>query len=247
MTADTRVEALNESYLRVRELLRALREALIGQGGHPLAPLGDVLTGIDAGKSPQAEGRLPEAGERAVLKVSAVKPGGFDATEVKTLGPDIEMPAQALVRPGDLLISRANAKAEHVAAVCLVPDVADNLFLCDKTLRLLVDETKLAKPYAVHALATAGVRQQVGGRATGSTGAKNVSQAKIRTLMIALPALAEQQRIVATLEAAVAAADSYRDASINAQHVAERLGAALLSGELELSTAAQAPGEALLV
>ena len=112
-------------------LLACLREDLVEGAGVPRVSLGEALRNIEAGRSPRAEDRPPSAGERAVLKVSAVKPGRFVWSEAKTLPVGTVMPPDTDVRRGDLLMARANANADNVGAVCKVPEDFPHLFLCD--------------------------------------------------------------------------------------------------------------------
>lgn len=206
-----------------RVLLRTMREHLVEDGGPLTFPLGSVLLGIEAGKSPSAEDRQPGPGERAVLKVSAVRPGWFEHSEVKTLASDAQMPPHIEVHGGDLLIARANANADYVGAVCLVPEIRPGLFLCDKTLRLLLDTSAMDPRYAVHALATKRVRRDIVTGATGSTTAKNISQAKLRGLDVALPSLGRQREVANALDAIAAAEQAYRLRARDAYELLEAL------------------------
>jgi type I restriction enzyme, S subunit len=109
-------------------------------------PLGDLILSIEAGKSPPAEDRRPGPGELAVLKVSAVRPGYFDPIEVKVIASEAGFPAHSRVRRGDLLMTRANTRP-LVGAVCTVDAQPTNLFLCDKTLRLNPDLSRVSADY----------------------------------------------------------------------------------------------------
>jgi type I restriction enzyme, S subunit len=62
--------------------------------------------------------------EPGVLKVSAVRPGFYDAWEAKPLPDSAEMPAKAKVEVGDVLITRANTRP-LVGAVCRVHDASE--------------------------------------------------------------------------------------------------------------------------
>lgn len=177
-----------------KRLLDALRRHVVDQGPDEAMPLGHFLKGIEGGRSLRSLERPPEPGERAVLKVSAVKPGLFVATEAKALSDEAEMPARALVRRGDVLMTRANT-AELVGAVCRVAEPVEELYLSDKTLRLVFDEERADPNYFVHALAAPSVRHQLGLAATGTSGSmKNVSQEKIRALQVRAPVDVEKQR-----------------------------------------------------
>ena len=155
-----------------------------------------VLVRIEAGKSPKCLDRRPVNGEWGVLKVSAIREGRFVPLEAKALPPTIAPFKRAQVCEGDLLVSRANTP-NLVGAACLVADQHDHLLLCDKTLRLVVDDERADAGYLVEALALPSVREQIVLEATGSSDSmKNISQETLRRILIPLPPL-EAQRAVA--------------------------------------------------
>lgn len=193
----------NERYAqKLAAVLGELREEMVERQSFEIAEFRRGLTNIEGGRSPKAEDREPDGGERCVLKVSAVKPGFFDRTEVKTLTADTAMPDRAALRDDDLLITRANTAA-LVGAVCLVERAPAGFFLCDKTLRLTTNSALLSKRFAVHALATKRVRAHLERVATGSSASmKNISQEKIKAVPVAFPPLSEQDRIADALDKA---------------------------------------------
>lgn len=203
--------AASEAYIRrLHAVQLGLRDQLIEAPGYPEVDFGSMLRAIEAGKSPQAEDRLPGPGESAVLKVSAVRPGFYDPTGVKTLPATVHMPEHARVQVGDLLMTRANTSA-LVGAVCVVDETPENYFLCDKTLRLVVSDD-LNKQYVVHAAATRRLRRDIGLVATGSSATmKNISQAKIRALRVRVPNLSAQKTIAARLDVGYAALRAAQD------------------------------------
>ncbi|MFT4628279.1 MAG: type I restriction enzyme S subunit [Myxococcota bacterium] len=171
--------------------------------------LGQVLHGIQPGKSPKAAGRPAGPGEKGGLKVSAVSWREFNARENKALPGSFDTSGIATPRAGDLLISRANT-VELVGAVVLVREDHPELILCDKTLRL--DPTPAADPgYLLSALRTGAVREHFEDRATGTSNSmRNISQPKMRSAPLA--PLNEQRRIVAKIDALQARSRRAREA-----------------------------------
>jgi type I restriction enzyme, S subunit len=165
-----------------------------------VGPLGRVLTSIDAGRSPDLPDRPAQADEWGVLKVSAIRPDGLQETENKVVTRSSLIDVNIEVKPGNLLISRANTPA-LVGLACYVRDTCSRLMLSDKTLRLNID-SKLAVPEFVgYLLQTSSSRRQLETSGTGSSGSmKNISQAEIRSLILPLPQVDEQYRILANLE-----------------------------------------------
>jgi hypothetical protein len=186
-------------------LLNAMRQSLIDELDHPVVECGEVLLGIEAGKSPKCEERMPKDGEDGVLKVSAIRPGEFRPDEAKVLPAGISMPAKAAIRDGDILICRANTPS-LVGSVCQVEEAPPRLYLSDKTLRLILDADRIHPAYFVHVMASATVREQIELAATGTSDSmRNLSQVSIRDLELPLPSVATQRDIAQRLNAAVIA------------------------------------------
>lgn len=167
-----------------------------GVDGAPIAPLATTLLGIEAGRSPQALTEPPTDSQRGVLKVSAVRSRRFLAKESKALADGTQMPVRAEVRPGDLLITRANTPV-LVGLVCRVPaDVRPGLYLSDKTLRMIPDLGVADPDYLEAVMGLPSIRAWLGGNATGTSASMlNLSQNKIQATPIPLLALNEQRKL----------------------------------------------------
>jgi type I restriction enzyme S subunit len=148
--------------------------------------LGSLLSTIIPGTSLSGSDSPPSEAEYGVLKVSAVDPHRFLPQESKTLLHQEEFIQDLSVRSGDLLMTRANTP-ELVGEVCLVGRDHPNLMLCDKTLRL--DPKPMVDAYLLwEILQSADVRRQLKAVATGTgRSMKNISQDKIKALLVAYP------------------------------------------------------------
>ncbi len=167
--------------------------------GWVVARIGDVLLGVEAGKSEQTLERRPTGDDVGVVKVSSVTWGEFDSAEAKAVRPDRFDPSKS-IRRGDLLFSRANT-VELAGAVVQVNEDHPGLMLSDKILRLIVDE-EISPRYLMFALRTVIARRHLEGRATGtSTSMRNITQETLRETPLLLPPSLEQRRIVAKLDA----------------------------------------------
>lgn len=224
------LEAVTTQKIAVERSLVAIREAKLQEVAAETVALGDILLGIESGRSPAGENRLPRQGERAVLKVSAVDFGQFNPDEVKTVSGDTRLPENSRVKVGDVLITRANTR-ERVGAACQVLDVPDNYFLCDKTLRIVPDSAKITPEFLVEVLQLQQARKQIELAATGtSSSMKNISQMSIRSLQIPLPALEDQTALCGLLNE-LRAVGSELDAEASAlRHTHRLLLDSLLTG-----------------
>lgn len=161
--------------------------------------LGQVLTSIDAGKSPNCPD-IPASGkEWGVLKISAVNPNGFKAEENKVIINPLFINQNYEVKDGDLLITRSNTY-ELVGLTCLVINSPSRLLLCDKTLRLNIDLNRAEVEFIFYVLLMPYIRSQIERNATGSSaGMKNISQDIIKKFLVLLPKDLNEQNSITYL------------------------------------------------
>lgn len=195
--------------------------------------LGDVITGFETGRSLSASGRSANADEVGVLKISAVTWGEFRPEENKALPAHHKPRPHEFVRPGDLLITRANT-SELVGAVALVPPDRLNgqprLVLPDKILRVLPKADVISPKYLLYALRAPEVRGHFAENATGTSDSmRNLSQPKLAAAPILLPPLAEQHRIVDRIDALLAKLSTARERLTRTQEILKRFRESVLA------------------
>ncbi len=155
------------------------------------------LRSIEQGWSPSCENRPAEAEEWGVLKVGCVNGVKFNPDENKALPAELVPLYDFEIKPGDVLISRANTR-ELLGSTSIVPEVRPHLLLCDKLYRLRLLPEALDATYFVLAMGSSTVRFQLERDATGASNSmQNISQATILNLVFPLPDVAEQQAITA--------------------------------------------------
>lgn len=220
-TLDTAIHQTEAIIKKLRQVKQGLLQDLLTRGvdangelrpGHDLAPklyqesplgwvpkewnvqsLGDALIGIDAGWSPSCPEEPPRAGEWGVLKVSAVSGGVFQPLESKRLPSGLRPVPSIEVKPGDVILARANGVADLVATTVYVDATPARLMLSDKTLRLNPNPSKLVNRYLAALMHHTAIRKQIGGMLNGSSGQKNISQRQIEDLVVAIPSVIEQR------------------------------------------------------
>jgi type I restriction enzyme S subunit len=189
--------------------------------------LGAVLDRIEAGKSFAGELRPAAIDEWGVIKVSAMTYGTFRENENKAVAAGTAFSEAAEIRPGDLLLSRANTR-DYVGASVLVGDCRSHLLLSDKSLRLC-PTAAADRRWLWYALSAPQSRRYLSDTSTGvKAGMRNVSQVALRAMPLMLPPLAEQRRIVDILDDHV----SRLDAAERLTFQAERRSRALRSSSL---------------
>ena len=158
--------------------------------------LSAILTSTDAGKSPQCENRPRTIGEWGVIKTTAIQDGSFLAEENKVLPPDFNLQESMVVHHGDLLITRAGPR-NRTGVICVVDGEPENLILSDKTVRLSYLRNFVNPHYVMTSLSSPAMQYFVVDAMTGMAASQvNISQEKMKTFLLPLPPLNEQQRIV---------------------------------------------------
>jgi type I restriction enzyme, S subunit len=196
--------------------------------------LRDILLTIEAGKSFTCEPRPAGPNEWGVIKVSAMTWGKFNERENKAVPAERAVNPAYEIHPGDILISRANTR-EYVGAPVLVGRCRPRLLLSDKSLRL-VPTRHVSKKWLTYLLSSPKVRQYISETATGTKDSmRNISQQALLDIPLMLPPLAEQHRIVETLEDHLsrldAACEALRRSLARAIHLRQSTIRRMLRGE----------------
>jgi type I restriction enzyme S subunit len=156
----------------------------------PEAVLSDAVSALIGGKN--IVGADDSTNPYRVLKISAVTSGQYLESESKALPSDYIHAADHVVRPGDVIISRANT-TELVGATALVATTNGQTVLPDKLWRA-VPTDEVDPRYLVTALQSDRIRAEISSRSTGSGGSmKNISKPKLFSVPIAIPPLELQQ------------------------------------------------------
>lgn len=206
--------------------------------------MGRCLRRIDQGWSPvAAEGELEED-QWVVLTLSAVKRGSFNASAIKPIPKDAEIPGGIQVQNGDLLLTRSNTR-ELVGDVCIVENVRPKAVISDLIYRLVVDEAVVEPRFLMYQLLSPLGRRQIEQDARGSSGTMpKISQKHIRSWRVVRPHLEEQRSIVLELDRQLKGLDAVMDCTQREitllREYRTRLIADVVTGKLDVRAAAAA-------
>jgi len=190
--------------------------------------LDDLALRSEAGWSPKCESAPREGEDWGVLKVSAITWGRYNPNENKALPSSLEPRAEYEVMPGDFLISRANTSELVARAVVVAKDAPARLMMSDKTIRF-VFSLEVSVEFVNLANSSLSSRDYYARVAGGtSSSMKNVSRNQIRTLVIALPPILEQLRIVAKVDELMVICDTLKSRLNGAQTTQVQLADAIV-------------------
>lgn len=163
--------------------------------GWTTSTIGSATEDILSGQCLNGDAKKLEAGQKAVLKVSAVTYGYFKDDEYKVLRDPSQITKGIYPQKGDLLFSRANTK-EYVGATALVEQDYPDLMLPDKLWKL-VFKPEVDPIFAKHFLSHPQIRAVLSGLATGTSGSMyNISMEKLRNVTIIVPPMERQQEFI---------------------------------------------------
>ncbi|PLR43309.1 restriction endonuclease subunit S [Chimaeribacter arupi] len=150
---------------------------------------------ITSGWSATGENIPCESDEFGVLKISSVTSGVFKPEENKVVDCETIPASKKLILPkkGDLLFSRANTR-ELVAAICMVHQDYDNLFLPDKLWSIQLNHELLLPEFFLILIQNEKVRELLTKQATGTSGSMlNISKSKFEETEIIFPEINVQK------------------------------------------------------
>ena len=150
---------------------------------------------ITSGWSATGENIPCKSDEFGVLKISSVTSGIFKPEENKMVDSETILASKKLIFPkkGDLIFSRANTR-ELGAAICMVHQDYDNLFLPDKLWSIKLDHELLLPEFFLVLIQNEKIRDLLTKQATGTSGSMlNISKNKFEETEIIFPEINVQK------------------------------------------------------
>jgi restriction endonuclease S subunit len=191
---DAGTEGVTRSLQRLGLWEAVALQAVLGEESSGRVKLASLIHRIEAGRSYGGPARRADADEWGIIKVSAMTWGKFRPDENKAVPPEA-INKRFEIRPGDLLLSRANTTS-YVGASVLVDDTRPRLLLSDKSLRL-VPVSNVDVRWLAAALAAPDARRQISVMATGTKDSmRNISQENLLSIMLPAASAEQQQRVV---------------------------------------------------
>nr|WP_145485379.1 MULTISPECIES: restriction endonuclease subunit S [Streptomyces] len=184
--------------LRCGALLASMKPVNGGRStaGWARVPLKDIVPLVEYGIS---EALDRDARGVPVLRMNNIQSARIDTDELRYC--PVPVPSKLFLRRGDILFNRTNSM-EHVGKAAMWRDELPSATFASYLVRLVPDLQRVTPEYLVEWLMHPLVRQRVRTISTVAVQQVNVNPSRLRELEIDLPVdLAEQRRIVATLEA----------------------------------------------
>ncbi len=192
-------------------------------------PIDVAIESLDQGWSPRCENEPSDSPDVwGVIKTTAVQALRFLEIENKRLPAKLKPRPHLELSAGDLLITRAGPRV-RVGVACLVKATRSRLLNCDKVYRLRAKNDVAIPAYLELVLNAPHIVDTLDELKTGiSDSGVNLTQKRFRELIIPIPPLIEQQRIVLEVGQRLSILDALEVMIITNSLRVERLRQAIL-------------------
>lgn len=197
----------------------------------PRVAVKELVVSTQNGRSIRSNG---DSGNGRVLTLSAVRTPTLDLSAAKTVELDCRTAQNYAIYKGDVFVSRSNTSELVGFAAVANCDGPTNTIYPDLLIRLKPRIERVAPSYLAQALRFPSSRRQIRACAKGTSQSMvKISGAELREVTIPLPALADQEKIVAKIEAIQATCGGLSKAlSLNPQALADAVLKKAFAGEL---------------
>ncbi len=151
-------------------------------------------------REPLANGRsVPDGVGYPVLRLTALHGPVVDVSQRKLGAWDADAGRRFRIKAGDLLIFRGNGSKDLIARACMV-ETSDEVAFPDTMIRVRPDLDLVSQRYFFYIWESPAARAQLQRAAKLTSGVWKVSQADLSGIVLPVPPLEEQARIVAILD-----------------------------------------------
>lgn len=144
--------------------------------------------------------------ERIVIRLADIKYGEISLADPRSIRLTDEELRKYELTTNDILITRVNGSTDLIGNFALIKK-SNGLTYCDHFIRLRVPQNLIASIYLCKLASSSLLRKQIVDKFVTTAGQKTVNQGHISSLILPLPPIAEQRRIVAKIEQLMARCD----------------------------------------
>lgn len=159
-----------------------------------VARLGELAELLQYGTSTRAEADAPG---QPVLGIRNVVTGRILTSPLRFLAADQNEATKLTLRPGDLLVVRTNATRENIGRIAIYEGLPERALFASYLIRVRVRDSEILPRFLQLYSATEHGQKFLSGRASGAADGKfNINTQTLRSVLLPLPPMAEQQAIV---------------------------------------------------
>lgn len=196
-----------------------------------IAELRDLVEAISYGTSAKCH---LEAIGLPVLRIPNVGQGQIDVSDLKYAKLSAAEIDRLRLKHGDILVIRTNGNPQVCGRFAMFRDLSGCWLYASYLLRLRPSGARIVPEYLEAALSSRSGREQLRGSIRTSAGNYNLSAGGLAKLLLPLPTLDEQEKMVALWSAVDAKLQSEQEFVKRRREVKRQLASALLTGELRV-------------
>jgi len=198
---------LEKNKLQLKQYRQSILNAVVtgtifgNDGKYEQIPLSKVTESLGQGWSPKCE-NFPSYNDEewAVITTTSIQSMKFDDTQNKKLPNHLEPKIKLELKENDLLITRAGPRS-RVGIACLVKKTRSRLLLCDKAYRIRFINKLINPSFFEIVLNSPHIIKKLDAMKTGtSDSGLNLTMKRFSNLIIPLPSLQQQHKIIALIE-----------------------------------------------
>mgnify|MGYP001766503233 CR=1 FL=1 len=168
-----------------------------------------------------------------VLRIPNISDGYIDSTDLKFAKFDDAEIETYRLKVGDILIIRSNGSVDLVGKSALINQHQEKYLFAGYLIKLRPRQKFVLPKYLLHVLSSNILRNQIEGKAKSTSGVNNINSEELKSLIIPICSLEEQQLIIDELESKLTVCDKIEETIAQSLQQAETLRQSILKRAFE--------------
>jgi len=192
--------------------------------------LGEVIEKPKYGTSKKCDYKINGIG---VLRIPNIVKGIVDSKDLKFAKFDEKEIESYSLKEGDILTIRSNGSVDIVGKCALITKTDEQFLYAGYLIRLRPLKKLILSKYLINILCSIDLRNQIERKAKSTSGVNNINSEELAGLIISVPSIAEQHRIVQEIESRLSVADKMEESINQSLQQAEALRQSILKKAFE--------------
>lgn len=229
---DKAVEHLRTAQQQIKTYRQAVLNHWLNndEGKWEMVKLGEVIEKPTYGTSKKCDYDIVGTG---VLRIPNIGNGCIVDDDLKFAVFSDEEKEKYALKEGDLLTIRSNGSVDLVGKCALISSKEEKYLFAGYLIRLRPISERVNSKFLTHTMESHNLRIQIEDKAKSTSGVNNINSVELQNLIIPLPPLSEQQRIVKEIESRLSQATASETYIENALQQAEALRQSILKKAFE--------------
>jgi len=192
--------------------------------------LGEVIENPKYGTSKKCDYGIIGIG---VIRIPNIAAGVVDSTDLKFAIFDKNETETYNLKEGDIITIRSNGSIDLVGKCALINKKDETYLYAGYLIRLRPKQNAILPKYLLHVLSSVSLRIQIECKAKSTSGVNNINSEELKSLIIPMCSLSEQQLILDELESKLTVCDKIEETISHSLQQAETLRQSILKMAFE--------------